>query len=292
MIRPSTDTVQTAGLVPASFGILSPAVTVVKDESDNWLDGFTHEIRDARVGVQNRVLTHGPADGKATVSTPNSEDILQTYYPFLVETTFTASTMALTPEKVQERAQQAIDLILQKAVEQELWTGEIAKKLTVADNQNRYLASSEAVDLTPTAGTGVKVGFGQALLEGALGKRTVFGHSGVIHAPRALGDTLKTVLDVKDYTTLTTPLNNNVVAGSGYPGTGPNGTAPAGNLYWMYATGPVTVRVGELQYTQLTPNHAVDARRNIIEYSASVPVAVTWSTSDLFAVLVDLSLGY
>lgn len=291
MFRPTTDTVPTAGLTPSSFGILSPAVTVVKDETNVWLDGFTHEIRDARVGVKNRVLSHGPMDAPATVSTPNNVDTLQTYYPFLVETTFEASTMAITPEKLAARAAEAVDLILQKAIEQEFETGEIAKQLT-STNDNRYLAHSSATDVTPTVGTPVKASIGQTLLEGALGRYTTFGSAGVLHAPRAVSDLLKTVLDVKDPEILTTPLNNNVVSGSGYKGLAPNGTTPAANLYWMYATGPVTVRIGELEYKQITPGHAVNHRQNTIEYSASVPVAITWSSSDLFAVLVDLSLGY
>lgn len=296
MIRPSTNTVATAGLVPSSYGILSPAVTVVKDESNVWLDGFTHEIRDARVGVVNRVLSHGPTGedgGTATVSTPNNVDTLQTYYPFLVETTFTASAMAITPEALAAKATAALDLVLQKAIEQEFESGEIAKQLTVEKHDNRFLAFNGATDVTPTPGTAVKVAIGQTLLEGALGRRTTFGSAGVLHAPRVVADLMKTVLDTKDYEILTTPQNNNVVSGTGYRGLAPNGNVPANNQhYWMYATGPVTVRIGAVEYKQLTPGHAVNYRQNTIEYSASVPVAVTWSTSDLFAVLVDLSLGY
>lgn len=291
MQRPHTDFVRTAGPVPSFYGILSPATTVVEDNSDSWIAGFSYDIGDARVSVKNRSGFHGPNGGESVVVAPNDNDLLATYLPFFIETSFNASTFALTTEAVQARAIEALDLVTQKAIERELWTGDIAKLLT-GDNAglNRYLASSTATDVTPVAGSGIRPRHAQALLEEALGNATI-GSAGTLHAPRSVASVLHTDHS-DDGKSLVTHLGNKVVAGSGYLSTGPTGTAPAANLRWMYATGPVTVRVGAVEYTTGTPAQAVNIRQNTTEFKASRPAAVTWSTSDLYAVLVDLSLDY
>lgn len=286
MSRPHTDFVRTAGPVPSFFGILSPATTVVEDNSDNWIDGFAYDIGDARVLVKNRSGYRGPQSGEAVVSEANSVDPLATYQPFFVETTFRASTLALSPEAVQARAAEALDLVTQKAIEREFWSGDIAKLLTGANAVNRYLSSTDAIDLTPTPGTGLRPRHAQALLEDALGQATI-GSAGTIHAPRSIVSSLRTE-KTDDGKTLVTDLGNKVVAGSGYG----DGDPVQPNLMWMYATGPVTVRVGAVEYSAVARSQAVDIRQNSVEYSASRPAAVTWSTSDLYAVLVDLSLDY
>lgn len=290
MQRPHTDFVRTAGPVPSFYGILSPATTVVEDNSDSWIDGFAYDIGDARVSIKNRTGSRGPV-GEVVVSAPNSEDLLATYLPFFIETSFNASTFALSTEAVQARAVEALDIVTQKAIERELWTGGIAK-LHTGDyaGLNRFLASPTATDVTPVAGTGIRAVHAQALLEEALGNATV-GSAGTLHAPRSVAGLLRTD-HCDDNRSLATVLGNKVVAGSGYLSTGPTGVAPAANLRWMYATGPVTVRVGAVEYTTGTRAQAVDIRQNTIEFKASRPAAVTWATSDLYAVLVDLSLDY
>lgn len=295
MTRPHTDLVPTAGPVESPFGILSPATTVVEDPSVNWIDGFTYEIGDARVGITNLPISGESTDTDGTeVVTPNSSDALLLYRPFLVESNFHASTFALTPEHVEARAAEALAFVTQKAVEREFWNGDVAKTLTSSGSSgNRYLASSSAIDITPVPGTGLRARAAQALLEEALGNATV-GSAGVLHTSRAVASIIGPKYDNDDAGTLTlkTSLGNEIVAGSGYSNLGPNGVAATGNLRWIYATGPVTVRLGPIDYRPLKVSQAVDIRQNTTEYKASRAAAVTWSTSNLYAVLVDLSLDY
>jgi len=151
-----------------------------------------------------------------------------------------------------------------------------------------YLASSQSVDVTPTPGTAVKVRYGLALLEQAIASSPI-GAQGVIHAPRDVATALRLH---KDGTTLRTNLDTPVVAGVGYSKKGPSGAdAPAGKA-WMYATGPVSVRLGPTIITPAKLNQAVDIRINNIEYFVDRSAAVTWSTTDSYAVLVDLTLDY
>jgi hypothetical protein len=197
------------------------------------------------------------------------------------------STMGTRPDEVEASAKRALDIVTQKAVEAEFWDGGVSKLLTI-DNDNRYLASAQSVDVTPTPGTAVKVRYGLALLEQAIAESPA-GAQGLIHATRDVASALR--LD-SDSNTLKTELGTPVVAGVGYSKRGPAGTlAPAGKA-WMYATGPVSVRLGPVIVTPAKLNQAVDIRINNIEYFVDRSAAVTWSTSDSYAVLVDLTLDY
>lgn len=273
----------------ALYGLLSPAVLVVKEQSEDWLSGFEYETTDAQAKVViQSIVGANPATSYTAIAPVEGAPTLRTYYPFMVEASVKTSTMGTTPEKVQAAAEQALDVVMQKAIETEFWQGRIAKNLT-SDNGNRYLSHEDAIDVTPTAGTAIKIKYGQALLEQALGNGTI-GSRGTLHAPLLIAS----ALGASDRDgALTTALGNTVVAGAGYSNTGPDGAvAPTGRA-WMYATGPVTVHIGAT--STVTPekiSQAVVINKNTIEFYVNRPAAVTWSTTPLYAVLVDLELDY
>lgn len=288
MARSNTSLVETTQPQLAPYGILSPATTVIEDSSYYWLNEFSYEIGDSGVVVENQVINGGPNTAKATVvDNGDNKKNFRVYFPFDITASIQHSTFGTDPAHLLESAKHALDIVTQKALESEFWNGTIAKQLTMA-NDNRYLASAQAIDVTPTAGTAVKPRYGQALLEEALGESTI-GSQGVIHAPRIIASILKT--DDEDGV-LVTKLDTPVIAGSGYSYVGPDGTiAPAGKA-WMYATGPVTVRLGAVNVTPDKLNQSVDTSINNIRYFVDRPAAITWSTTDLHAVLIDLSLDY
>jgi hypothetical protein len=125
-------------------------------------------------------------------------------------------------------------------------------------------------------------------LEEALGNASV-GAAGVIHTPRVVGSALN--LD-KDGGKLVTPLGNSVVSGVGYSKKGPDGTNAGAGKAWMYATGPVSVRLGPTIVVPGNLNQAINTSINEIQYFVDGSAAVTWSTTDAYAVLVDLTLDY
>lgn len=288
MARSNTTLVPTAGLEVAPFGILSPATTTYNESDSFWTSGFTYEAQDAGVVVVNgSIFGVSPTDSVTIVDNSEATEHFKTYYPFDVKASVKVSTMGTNPAEIEASARMALDIVTQKAVETEFWNGDVAKLLT-SDNDNRYLASAQSVDVTPTSGTAVKVQYGLALLEQAIANSPV-GAQGLIHAPRDVASTLR--LD-KDGNTLRTSLGTPVVAGVGYSKKGPTGAdAPAGKA-WMYATGPVSVRLGPTIITPGNLNQAVDIRINNIEYHVDRSAAVTWSTTDSYAVLVDLTLDY
>lgn len=291
MERNSSSLVKTSLPEKSPFGILSPATDVVEDTSGNWLGNFIYEVPDARVQSDNWLVIGG-ADrtGVTAVQSPNGMNY-RSYFPFEVRASIEYSTMGLPHDEVLAQAKRALDVVTQKSIEFEFWNGDIAKKITDA-NDNRYLAHNTAVDVTPVPGTGVKLRYGQALLEGALGSATI-GSAGVLHAPWEVASVMKLHHGgTGSQQFLETHIGNKVVAGSGYTKRGPGGVdAPAG-MAWVYATGPVTVKLGEIQIVPEKLSQAVDSSINNIAYYADRPAAVTWSTSNLYAVLIDLTLDY
>lgn len=292
MIRPSDPKMDIQMPVAADYGILSGATHVKTVDSDWWISGFTHEVSDSRTSVElARVL--GGDEVENILQSPQGHAFLS-YQPFMIRTTVNGSTFGNDLGRFKELAKENLDLVKQKAIETEFWSGLISKEI-IADQPsgqpitNRYLATTPAIDVTPTAGTGVKPRLAQALLEGALTDSTL-GYQGVIHSPRAVAS----VLRVKEGHggALRTNLGTPLVAGAGYSKTGPTGVdAPAG-MYWMYATGPVTVILGgDAVYPDLQ-SQAINTQKNTIEYKAELPAAVVYSTEQKFAVLVDLSLDY
>lgn len=288
MARSNTSLVPTAGLEVASYGILSPATTTYDHNDSFWTSGITYENFDAGVVVANgSILGANPIETVTVIDNSASKEHFKTYYPFDVKASVKVSTFGTNPAEIEASAKNALDVVMQKAIEIEFWNGDIAKLLD-SDNDNRYLASTQSVDVTPTAGTAVKVRYGLALLEEALGNASL-GSQGVIHAPRVVGSALNLE---KDGTRLVSPLGNSVVSGVGYSKKGPTGVDAGAGKAWMYATGPVSVRIGPTTVTPEKLNQAINTQINEIEYFVDGSAAVTWATTDSYAVLVDLTLDY
>ena len=276
----------TAPVEPAPYGLLSPATTVITSDEPHWQAGFEHLTTDFV-----RVLNVG-AEGTtvSAVVTPGTGDFSREYIPFFVKVSFRASTIGNTPEEIRNIVENILDAATQKAVEREFWTGEIAKQMIADDpaHPNMYLASPEAEIVNPAVGTPVKTRYGLALLEQAIGDCGI-GERGVVHATRGVAS----ALGIKGSDgRIETPIGNYLVAGTGYTGSGPNGEEPTGDQAWLYATGPVTVRLGKSDLFQETIHEAVNTRNNEIEYTGYRPAAVTWSNNCHHAVLVDLASDY
>lgn len=136
-----------------------------------------------------------------------------------------------------DRAQATLDAELPRAVENEFWTGTIAK---AASLPNPYLArAGVAVDLNPAGA--VPPTLAVALLEQAVANAysgPAYLHTAVVGFPF-----LHQHVQVQGRTARTLR-GSYVVPGVGYPGTSPTGAAATAGETWMYATGAVTVRVG------------------------------------------------
>ena len=278
---------------PADYGVLSPAATVEYDNSSDWSRGIDFETLNCGANIRLSAICSA-ASGVDVVEAADAP-LYRSYMPFSIETEFECSTFGFAHRDYEAVAAGFMEQAQQKAIEYELWTGALSKQQDAdwdsnargRDFPNRWLASDEAVDVTPSGGA-VKPKYGLALLEKALGDCGA-GIKGTIHMTRDIAS----VLGLKDKNgVLRTALGNTVIAGTGYAGTGPNGQPPTGTETWMYATGPVSVRLGPIVATPDQRRQSVNTSNNTVSVYAARSAAVSWDSCCLYAVRVDLALDY
>lgn len=228
--------------------------------------------------------------------------------PWLVEVAEHCSVMGYAGRDYIGRAVAGVIAATPKGVEREFWGGALTQ---AAGWDNLYLTNGDAVDQTPTAGTAVSVEEGIDLLEAALAG-CGSGGRGYIHVPPAVTPPLTLVR--REGTLLLTPRDTIVVVGSGYLGTDPDGADPDDGTTWLYATGMVDVRLGDIevfgrvdgQETWLGAGDGndtsgydnirfapalVDRTTNDLLIPARRPVAAVWDGHCHFAVLVNYPSG-
>jgi hypothetical protein len=183
--------------------------------------------------------------------------------PWWLEVEDPQSTFSFREEDEEARVRRILEAYTSKLLEREFWTGEIK----TADNlPNRVLARTiaggdiltGATDVTPgTVPTTVQAAV--ATLMKALGDASM--GDGMIHAPKHLGlrvpDAWRNTQTYEDYGFV-------VVTGAGYPGTGPAGTG----TNWMYATGPVNVRLGDIEVIPGELRESINTSSNTVYYRA------------------------
>jgi hypothetical protein len=132
--------------------------------------------------------------------------------------------------QVQRLARTRLGLQESFAVERAYWTGVAGGDPTGAP----HLAAATGAQVL--SATPVSVARGLGMLEEAIGLFT--GAIGVIHGARHMVGSFPDLTEKGGR--LTTKVGTQVALGTGYPGTGPDGTRAAG-VSWLYATGPVLV---------------------------------------------------
>lgn len=295
----------TQGFFPATEPVASPVgllnsdgVEVIRHSAD--ADGWSFGPQDVELlagGFSITLTDYCSGDPDALVQ--EASDVCKaTTYPFGVVVSYPVlrGGAGLSDEELKRRVMHAADALTQKAVEHELWTGDLALSANHLDAS--YLTMYGSVEVSP-GGAGTAADHALSSLEWALGQCSA--GSGVIHMTRDVASRLTYFL-IKDGDKLSTVLGTPVVVGSGYvSGTAgqPAGSAPlaaepypaipaigaAPTTSWMYATGPVKVHLGPVQYI----GERRDTTTNEIVVMAARPAAVYWDSSCHFAAEVNLS---
>lgn len=206
---------------PLPFGLFS--VVAFSDEG-RWGAGVEFEAPSC-----GPVEGYGPEDcGTGTEGlprTPTSGSPVGEALPFLVYASDTCSLVGNSFDRAQARADEQLALKGEHRVEQAFWTGDLGNE--------PYLASASATTLN--SGTATAPAEAVALLEEHVA--TEYGAVGVIHVTRGMAvHLLKGGLVSADGSVLRTSMGTPVVAGTGYPGTGPTGAAPQAPQAWAYVT--------------------------------------------------------
>lgn len=208
---------------PLPYGLFS-VFTFRPETSGRWENGAEYETLTCQ-GLDGLGLDCN--DPESPTFDGGTEGTLGESEPFAVYGHFKCSPVGWTPESAQERATEHLLTREEQAVENALWTGDLGNAPALATSSTTVLNdedNSEPVPVTPRQGV--------ALLEQWIGE--TYGSLGLIHMTRAAatlykdgrasGGQLRTILD--------TP----IVAGSGYPGTGPEGESVEGLESWIYAS--------------------------------------------------------
>jgi hypothetical protein len=224
-------------------------------DSMHWQQGVTWEDRcptgdstyDECLAVTG---TGAPPEPAAKTANVTQESRGAT--PFTVYARFDCSPVGLGD--AQRIAQDALARVEQLQVEQAFWTGAAGGQAVVFPH---LAANAETLDgeiVLQTVASPVVTGADAAHALGALEQELAecYAGQGLIHVPRSALPTLAAwnLIDEVDGRLVTTA-GNLIVAGSGYTGSGPDGSAPAAGTTWIYATGAAWGYRSDVYFSQV-----------------------------------------
>lgn len=199
--------------------------------------------------------------------------------PFAVYTPITCSAMGMgSAREFAGRAEIVLEATLSMGIEEGLAQGIPGQVLDV----NPYFGDASLAILN--GGTAVSPRVGLSFLENAIGAT---GRQGVVHLTPAVASALQANLLISSRDpVLITASGNRVVIGDGYIGTDPVlGATPGVGEDWIFATGPVEVRIGPLVFNDLA--ETLERSTNDVTFRAERHVLATWDTAAQAGVLVD-----
>jgi hypothetical protein len=265
-----------------------------------WLNG---------VQLFNYPPGQASTDHACTVGTVPRKDFgAELYNPeFNAITVYTAETCksykVWNQEEYKQRAQVALTAVQGTGIERNLLTGE------ASDGLSPYLADGQGV--FPNGDTATSPMNALAYLEEEIG---LSGQLGIIHCSPGFTTTLRQYFQVDNRTGVIRTINGNVIIpGDGYARspvtpppfgrtTGRNFGSPLGHAAstgtqeWIYATGPIDIRLSEMFMIPEEVSQALDrgtvagatsGRPNTFTYRAERYALATWDTQLQAAVLAD-----
>lgn len=170
-----------------------------------------------------------------------------------------------------DRAFRALDVNSSHQIEQVFWTGDVAG----ADFGNPKLADTAAFQPNGTVAVGLVKGLWD-LVE--YFNDTVGGSVGMIHVEQRVVPFLNFYGQVDRQGNILRLANTDhvFVVGTGYPGTAPDGDAPAAGESWLYMTTPVEVRMSEIFVVPGAEYEALDRTDNSIDVRAERLAVAYW----------------
>lgn len=224
-------------LTPPRVSLLSSADIVPVNDS-RWESGFRIWTEGCEVAYLYEICPAVDADPKDADG--QGEEVL--YKPYVVFATDKCSTYS--NRDFWGRAQRKLVLAESTKLERELWMGEAGGNPFLSDTPTTLSAAG-----SQAAWEGIAI-LDQGLSECSAGR-------GMIHVRPFLLPYLQEHRAVRrEGNVYLSPMDNIVVPGRGYPGTGPANQA-VGATEWMYAnTGIVQIRHSELIYTPAQDDEA------------------------------------
>ena len=243
---------------------------VVKPTKDHWLSGAAVYPYPEDLPGEWDPCSSGTSrtkDEGTGVESPNFASFVS-YLPI------TCSSMSIgDPEEFARRAEIALNAVQSFSVERQLSQG-------TGVVTNPFLADA-AHTLTAAGATATKPLAALSYLEEEIGET---GKQGMIHATPPVAS--QWFDQTREDIPLVTNLGTRVASGGGYQGATPSGRAAAtAGQSWVYATGPVEVRLAAVQVMDI--KEVLDRSNNDVTFRAERYVLVTWDTQLQAAILVD-----
>lgn len=277
--------------VPLPFGLLS-VVQPLDVTSEHWQNGIVWQSRcpgtptityDECVAVTG---TGAPPPQPTKVSNVNKSMRAATSFTPYVE----IDCSPVGSGGLGDYVRNAFTSVESYAVERALWTGLAGNNAVVA--YPHLAASAQVIDAdgnilqtVPVTGGPFKPADALGFLEAQMA--SCLGAVGTIHVPRRALSALSLQL-VTTGGQLKTRGGNLVAAGGGYLGTSPAGTAPAASQAWIYGTGQIFGKWGDIRVLDLPGSF--DRAKNTQKMIAERTYLLGWDCCHV-GVLVDLSAG-
>ena len=196
---------------------------------------------------------------------------ITTFDPFVVYLPVTCSSLGVYQD-LQGQAEAVLDATASFGVEEGLAQG-------IVGSSNPWFGDA---NLTVLGGGAVSPSVALSYLENAIGET---GRMGMIHATPAVVSAL-TRTELTDSGARATLNGTPIVSGGGYIGADPvGGASPSAGQDWVFATGPVEVRLGPLVITDVI--QSLDRSDNTLTFRAERYVLAVWDGALQAGVLVD-----
>jgi hypothetical protein len=216
MAFPRNGVVEAGKIVPSAFGLLAVVKPENSADEDRWIRGFSQEYETTVDTLTNWDDTDTSSYVLVNNATVNYYDEIK---PFFIELDEVRSTLGFLGVDRIERLKRQLEGVTQKAMERELWNGDI--RIAQGDDNKALVSSSVSV----LDGTGLSSKRALAVLENGIAEVSHGGEQGIIHATRdvvaLLSSNSNMLFHEKDKDHLQTMGGTPVVVGSGYSGDGP-----------------------------------------------------------------------
>jgi hypothetical protein len=291
MALPKNGVVAAGKIVPSAFGLLAVVKPENSADEDRWIRGFSQEYETTVDTLTNWDDTDSTSYTLVNNATVNYYDEIK---PFFIELEETRSTLGFLGIDRIERLKRQLEGVTQKALERELWHGDI--RITESHDNKALIDGATVLN----SGAALSPKRALALLEHSIAVASHGGEQGIIHATRdvvaLLSSNSNMLFHEKDKDHLQTMGGTPVIVGSGYTGQGPlsvtdGSETPTAANKWIYATGTVRVYLGKIDVVNdnLAQGYDVAGNQNDMRLKAIRPAAVYFGTSIHLAVRVDLT---
>lgn len=262
-----------APLAPPHSLVNTPGIVVERDQG-RWMNG----VNIFGYPEDAPSLWAPCSDGTFALKAEGGDMPVARFDPFAVYTPITCSAMGMgSAREFAGRAEVVLEATLSMGIEEGLAKGIPGQIVDI----NPYFGDGNLIVLGSGA---VSPRVGLSWLENAIGET---GRQGVVGLTPAVASALQANLLISSRDPIiVTASGNRVVIGDGYIATDPDDEAtPSDGEDWIFATGPIEVRIGPLVFNDLA--ETLERSTNDVTFRAERHVLATWDTALQVGVLVD-----